>query len=206
MKLSGCNWLSTLQPKWLDYSQIEKTYDVSCMFGYPTKEPVYEHDVCQTDYYDPHREKLLNILNKTDYKIAKLEDGERLPIDQYYQMMASSKIILAPLGYGEMAPRDLESCIFGSILVKPDLGYVDTKPNIFYPTKTGGEPATYVNVKYDWSDLLDKINHTLRQYDEIRPFLVENMREKFKELNTSENLALHLYELFSNLDGVETDE
>ena len=120
--------------------------------------------------------------------------------------MASSKIILAPLGYGEMAPRDIESAIFGSILVKPDLGYIDTKPNIFYPTQIGGDPATYVNVKYDWSNLIDKINHTLRMYDEMRPFLVENMRESFKKLNTHENLALHLYELFSTLDGVETYE
>lgn len=206
MKLTGCNWLSTLQPQWLDYSKIEKPYDISCMFGYPTKEPVYEHDVCQTDYYDKHRKELLNILNKTDYKIAKLENGERLPIDQYYQKMVSSKIILAPLGYGEMAPRDIESAIFGSILVKPDLGYIDTKPNIFHPTQVGGDPATYVNVKYDWSNLIDKINHTLRMYDEMRPFLVENMRESFKKLNTHENLALHLYELFSTLDGVETDE
>ena len=205
MKLAGCNWLSTLQPQWLDYSQIEKTYDISCMFGYPTKEPVYEHELCQTDYYDKHRKELLDILNKTDYKIAKLEDGERLPIDQYYQKMASSKIILAPLGYGEMAPRDIESCIFGSILVKPDLGYIDTKPNIFYP-EFGNEPATYVNVEYNWSNLIDKIDFTLSNYDEMRPAMVEKMREKFKELNKNENLALHLYELFSNLDGIEKDE
>ena len=205
MKLTGCNWLSTLQPQWLDYSKIEKTYDISCMFGYPTKEPVYEHEVCQTDYYDKHRKELLDILNKTDYKIAKLDDGERLPIEQYYQKMATSKIILAPLGYGEMAPRDIESSIFGSILVKPDLGYIDTKPNIFYP-EFGSEQTTYVNVKYDWSDLIDKIDSTLSDYDNMRPALVENMREKFKELNKNENLALHLYELFRTLDGVETDE
>ena len=92
-----------------------------------------------------------------------------------------------------MAPRDIESCIFGSILMKPDLGYIDTKPNIFYPTKINGEPATYVNVKYDWSDLIDKINHVLRNYNDMRPFLVENMRNKFKELNTQENIALQLY-------------
>ena len=36
--------------------------------------------------------------------------------------------------------------------------------------------------------------------------MVEKMREKFKELNKNENLALHLYELFSNLDGIEKDE
>ena len=100
----------------------------------------------------------------------------------------------------------IESSIFGSILIKPDLGYIDTKPNIFYPTIVGGEPSTYVNVKYDWSDLIDKINHVLRNYNDMRPFLVENMRNKFKELNTHENLALHLYEIFKNLKGVGVDE
>ena len=200
MKLTGCNWLSTLQPQWLDYSQLKKTYDISCMFGYPTKEPVYEHEVCQTDYYDKHRKELLDILNKTDYKIAKLENGERLPIDQYYQKMASSKIILAPLGYGEMAPRDIESAIFGSVLVKPDLSYIDSKPFIFEDNET------YIPVNYDWSNLKEKIDYILTNYEEVRQKLVSNMTEKFKKLNKSENLALHLYELFSKLDGVETDE
>jgi hypothetical protein len=204
MKLTGCNWLSTIKPTWYKYKN-EKPYDISCMFGYPTKDPVYEHDVCQTDYYDLHRKKLLETLGDK-YKIAKLDAGKRVSLDEYYGKMYDSKIILAPLGYGEMAPRDLESAMFGSILVKPDLGYIDTKPNIFYPTKINGEPATYVNVKYDWSDLIEKIDHTLRMYDEMRPFLVENMRKKFEELNKTENLALHLYEIFSNLDGVEKDE
>ena len=42
MKLSGCNWLHTIKPQWLDYYQ-DKKYDISCMFGYPTPNPVYEH-------------------------------------------------------------------------------------------------------------------------------------------------------------------
>ena len=69
MKLSGCNWLHTVQPNWLDYSK-EKLYDISCMFGYPTKETVYEHNVSQTNYYDPHRKKLMDTLGDR-YKIAR---------------------------------------------------------------------------------------------------------------------------------------
>ena len=116
MHLTGCNWLSTLQPQWLDYFKIEKTYDISCMFGYPTKKPVYEHEVCQTDYYDKHRKELLETLGDK-YKVAGLVNGERVSQQEYYNKMAQSKIILAPLGYGEMAPRDVESALLGSLVL-----------------------------------------------------------------------------------------
>ena len=50
MKLSGCKLVThNIQPNWLDYSK-EKTYDISCMFGYQRKNRKYEHDLCQTDY------------------------------------------------------------------------------------------------------------------------------------------------------------
>ena len=195
MKLTGCNWLSTLQPNWMDFNR-DKSYDISCMFGYPTKELVYEHDVCQTNYYDPHRKQLLDILNKTNYKIAKLENGKRIPIEQYYQNMFNSKIIMAPLGYGEMAPRDIESAMFGCVLIKPDLSYIDSKPFIFEDNET------YIAVNYDWSNLEEKIDYVLSNYSEVRQKLVWNMRDRFKELNKFENLATHLYDVFVNLEGV----
>ena len=43
------------------------------------------------------------MLNKD--KVAKIRNGVKLPQQEYYQMF-DSKIVLAPLGYGEMAPRD----------------------------------------------------------------------------------------------------
>ena len=195
MKLTGCNWLSTLQPNWMDFTR-DKSYDISCMFGYPTKELVYEHDVCQTNYYDSHRKQLLDILNKTNYKIAKLENGKRIPAEQYYQNMFNSKIIMAPLGYGEMAPRDIESAMFGCVLIKPDLSYIDSKPFIFEDNET------YIAVNYDWSNLEEKIDYVLSNYSEVRQKLVWNMRDRFKELNKFENLATHLYDVFVNLEGV----
>ena len=38
MKLTVCNWLHTVKPNWLVYDD-NKSYDLSCMFSYPTKEP-----------------------------------------------------------------------------------------------------------------------------------------------------------------------
>ena len=194
MKLTGCNWLHTLQPNWLDYSE-NKSYDLSCMFGYPTKEPVYEHDLCQTDYYDPHRKNLMNILGDK-YKIAGLVDGERIPIEEYYQKMFDSKIIMAPLGYGEMAPRDLESAMFGSVLMKPDVSYILSDPFIYE------DDETYIAVKYDWSNLEEKIDYVLSDYNNIRERLVENMRQQYMKKYDLTNLVLHFYNLLSTLDKV----
>ena len=195
MKLTGCNWLHTLQPRWIDFTQ-EKPFDISCMFGYPTKEPVYEHDLCQTDYYDPHRKKLLEILGDK-YNIAKLENGTRVSSEEYYNKMFSSKIIMAPLGYGEMAPRDIQSAIFGSVLVKPDLSYIDTKPFIFEDNET------YIAVDYDWSNLEERLDYVLSNYKEVRQKLVWNMRNKYREEYELSKIALHLYDVFKELEGVE---
>ena len=195
MRLTGCNWLHTIQPKWIDFTQ-EKNYDVSCMFGYPTKEKVYEHDLCQTNYYDPHRKSLLETLGDK-YKIAGLINGERVSQEEYYNKMFSSKIIMAPLGYGEMAPRDIESAMFGSVLIKPDLSYIDTKPFIFE------DDETYIAVNYDWSNLEERIDYVLGNYKEVRQKLVWNMRNRYREEYEYSKIALHLYDVFKSLEAVE---
>ena len=192
--MTGTNWLHTCKTNWMDFTK-EKKYDVSCMFGYPTKEKVYEHDVCQTNYYDPHRKLLMETLGDK-YKIAGLVNGERVSQQEYYNKMFSSKIIMAPLGYGEMAPRDVESAMFGSVLVKPDLSYIDTKPFIFEDNET------YIAVKYDWSNLEEKIDYVLDNYNEVRQKLVWNMRKKYTEEYEVSKIALHLYDIFKNLDNI----
>ena len=192
MKLTGCNWLNTLQPFWFDYNNSDKKYDVSCMFGYPTKEPVYEHDVCQTDYYDPHRKNLFETLGDK-YKVAGLIDGQRIPQEEYYRKMYESKIIMAPLGYGEMAPRDIEATMFGSILMKPDVSYINSKPFVYEDGKT------YIACKYDWSNLEEKIDYVLSNYDELQPYIIENMKSSFIEKNNNKNLVIHMHEIFKSL-------
>ena len=197
IRLAGCNWLSTVQTNWYAYSP-EKEFDVSCMFGYPTKEPVYEHGLSQTDYYDPHRKALMETLDPS-FKLAKLENGVRIPIEQYYNNMYKSRFIMAPLGYGAMAPRDLEASMMGSILVKPNLDWMITEPNPYIP----GE--TYLDVNYDWSDLNDKISNVLDDYPNQQKFYVENMRETYSKLFTPQRFVTHFHGILSSLDGVDTE-
>tara|TARA_B100000287_G_scaffold165740_2_gene156306 strand:- start:4161 stop:5207 length:1047 start_codon:yes stop_codon:yes gene_type:complete len=204
MKLSGCNWLHTLQPRWMDFTS-DKKYDVSCMFGYPSLKKNYEHKLCQTDYYDKHRKELLKTLmcescEGDKYKIAGLVNGERVSQEEYYKKMFNSKIVMAPLGYGEMAPRDIESAMFGSVLVKPDMSYIDSKPFIYE------DDETYIAVNYDWSNLEEKIDYVLSNYKEVRQKLVWNMRNRYREEYDYSKIALHLYDVFKNLDSVSLEE
>ena len=194
IKLSGCNWLSTVMPNWLQYGP-DKEFDISCMFGYPTPEKVFEHELCQTDFYDEHRRTLMRTLGDK-YKIAKLINGERVSLDEYYYKMYNSKIIMAPLGYGAMAPRDLESSMFGSVLIKPKIDFLESLPNIYK------HKETYIGVEYDWSDLIEKIDELLSDYKRLQQFYVENMRKSYKEQYQPEHFVTHIYNIFKELDGV----
>ncbi len=88
----------------------------------------YEHGHLQSHFYDEHRKPVLDVLNKLDssIKIARLQNGQRVSAEEYYKRMSSARILLAPFGYGEMAPRDLQAAQFGAVLVKPDMSYIDT--------------------------------------------------------------------------------
>ena len=98
-----------------------------------------------------------------------------------------------------MAPRDLESAMFGSVLLKPDMSYILSEPFIYEDDKT------YVAVNYDWSNLEEKIDYVLSDYNNIREKLVQNMRKKFIEKYNLQNLVLHMYDILSNLDNVERE-
>ena len=86
MKLTGCNWLSTMNPQWFN-NFSEKKYDVSCMFGYPSKQVVYEHNLCQTYYYDLHRRNLLKIISDK-YSFVGLDNGQKVSMDEYFKRMS----------------------------------------------------------------------------------------------------------------------
>ena len=173
-----------------------KQYDISAMFQYPQGVNVYEHDQLQSAHYDNHRKPMIDVLSKLNYNIAKLENGVRVPQQEYYQKISSAKILLAPFGYGEMAPRDLDAAQFGAILIKPDMDFIDTVPNIFENNQT------YIACKHDYSDLEEKINMVLGSYNEYS-YIIENARKKFEEQMKPENIALHLYSILKNLKGIE---
>ena len=97
---------------------------------------------------------------------------------------------MAPLGYGSMAPRDIESAMFGSILIKPNVSFIDSEPFIYE------DGITYVAVKYDWSDLYEKINYILSDYSKLQAEYVENMRNMYNKKYNQVDFVKHIYNIF----------
>ncbi len=197
IKLSGTNWVGTIKPQWHNYTS-NKPYDISCMFSWGDVEN-YEFTNLTSPYYDDHRKSLLDRLEKTNYKVIRREKGVRIPQQQFYQNMFNSKIIAAPIGYGEMAVRDIEAASFGSILLKPSMDHLSSTPFIYE------DGVTYVACKYDWSNVEEKIDYILTNWDHLQSFITENMRKRFNEEYSEEKLAIHTYNIFKNLNNIENE-
>jgi hypothetical protein len=200
--LSGGNWIAThwagVPHTWYNENRIRQ-YDVSAMFQYPSLKLNYEHDELQSSHYDKFRAKAIDQINKLQCKVTKLENGVRLSQSDYYNKMYESKIIVAPYGYGEMAPRDLEAIIFGNLLIKPDMSVVDTAPNIFI------DGETYIACKHDFSDLIEKIEYILDNTEQYY-YIIQNARKIVTEELHPNKLAMHLYDVFVSMKNVVTDE
>lgn len=99
----------------------------------------------------------------------------RVSADEYYEEMLKSKICISPFGYGEICWRDFEGIICGCLVIKPDMGHVETNPDIFTPYQT------YVPVRWDYSDLEEKCAYYLAHEDERERIVVNafNVLDEF---------------------------
>jgi len=200
VKLTGCNWLSTVKPVWYDYKKLNKDIDVFALFSYPAKDNI-EYGCLTSVDYDAHRKPCIDELIKlrnSGLKIAMLEGGKHVPIQEYYNLMSRSKIVVAPFGYGEIAPRDIEAAQFGAILYKPSMFHLQTIPNIY-------TPDTYVPLNWDYSNMNDCIYDTLASYSKMQEPFVESMRSMCAKNYKPENLVTHTYEWLTKLEGFYTE-
>lgn len=201
IKLSGCNWLSTITPNWMNYKGVKKDFDVFALFSYPGKLNS-EYQRSTNFLYDNHRKMCINQLKllPKNVKVAMLpEDGTHIPIEQYYNLMTRSKIVIAPFGYGEIAPRDIESASVGAVLLKPDMSHIETIPNIYKPD------STYLACNWDFSNANDKILSTLENWDVLQEHFVENMRHEYATEYNPEKLVIHTHNWMSKLDDISIE-
>lgn len=199
VQLSGTNWLSTLQPQWFDYQYIDKPYDVCALFSYPSKDN-WEWKYKHNERYDKFRKQFLDILEslKSKFKILTLENGQHLPPQEYYQKMQQSKIIFAPFGYGEMAPRDVEAVQFGSILMKPDMNHINSVPNPYNQT-------TYVSINWTGKDMENSIETIVGDFTTSQQYYTENFRREYTQRFNPKKLVEYTYNWIIKQDGYGTD-
>jgi len=107
------------------------------------------------------------------------------------QELQNSKICFSPFGYGEICWRDYEAIAAGAVLLKPDMSHISTNPDIYVPFET------YVPIKWDMSDLNDKI-HMLLQNDQLREKIAKSAFDTVKQSVHSDTLLTLSLRLSSN--------
>lgn len=96
----------------------------------------------------------------------------------YCNNLLKSKICLSPWGCSELCGRDAEAMFAGCVLIKPLSDHVITQ----FPYFISGQ--TYVSVKLDWSDLIEKIDDVLANWDDYYEMRRSNQERIYQESST----------------------
>lgn len=86
----------------------------------------------------------------------------RVPRAEYDRELRSVQAVLSPFGWGELCYRDFEAFIGGNVLIKPDVSHLETWPDVFTADQT------YVSVKWNGSDLVDRTHEVLSNQQEMK--------------------------------------
>lgn len=117
-----------------------------------------------TDWYGRMRSEAIAAMESLrDLRIVSAAGVSR---NAYLKELAASKMCFSPFGYGEVCWRDYEAVMCGALLIKPDMGHCETAPDIFVPH------VTYVPVRWDFSDVEEKVRHYLK-HDSERQQIVQ---------------------------------
>lgn len=76
-------------------------------------------------------------------------DEPRLSRKDFLRELARTRLAISPFGWGEINLRDYEVFIAGAALVKPDMGHLETWPDLY----AAGE--TYIPFRWDLSDVAE---------------------------------------------------
>ena len=195
IKLTGYN-LGHLLPQYKNFQPINQNKNIDVCAIYQANHSYNEDHGARNDlYYTNHRKGAWDIL---DSKFNSRKD--KLPYQEYINTLYNSKVALSPYGMGEICFRDFECMQFGTIIVKPNMNRVNTVPNIYE------DDETYIAVDYDWSNLNEKVDYILSDFNNLNQKINTNIRKEFLEKYTYENLCMHWYEIFSNLDKINKYE
>ncbi len=107
------------------------------------------------EWYQFSRGKLLDEVEPLE-KTFRMTGTGRASAKRYFAELGLSKITLSPFGWGEVCFRDYEAVACGSLLVKPDMGHLETSPDIYIP----GE--TYVPIPWDFQGASEVVERYLR--------------------------------------------
>lgn len=131
-----------------------------------------------TDWYSAMRGEAINAAAAlvTEFKVT---PPGRVGRKTYLAELRRSKTCFSPFGYGEICWRDFEAMATGSLLLKPDISHLKLYRNYFRPYET------YIPLRWDLSDLKEKVAHYVSSVDE-RTSIAESALNELKVGITSD--------------------
>jgi hypothetical protein len=131
------------------------------------------------------RRLISNILSaKLNYDLKKVSQKK------YNCEMKKTLFTISPFGWGEICHRDAEAFMYGSILIKPNMDHIITKPNLFL------KDETYVDFNWDCSNLIEKVNNLIDNKTEFSEVAKQGMNKFYEE---NENFNKYVMDLYKNI-------
>jgi len=129
------------------YKQNKKDIDVFCHINCGDRNDQI--------WYGKHRSSVIDVLSElpetyTTSIAAEYVGEQRISRSEYISRGKRAKIMVSPLGWGEVTMRGFEAILNRSLYFQPDVNHIITEPNIFIPFET------YIPVAWDFSDLNEK--------------------------------------------------
>ena len=118
--------------------------------------------------------------------------GRPLPKGEYLASMLESRTVLCPFGWGEASHRDYEAMLLGCVVIKPNMSFVASWPEMFIPFET------YIPCRPDWSDVPDLVDRVTRDWPEFRRSRML-ARRLAVDAGRPHKIALRLQELLGRL-------
>jgi hypothetical protein len=115
--------------------------------------------------------------------------GNAIPKKKYLEELRRSKTCVSPFGWGEVCYRDFEAILAGAMLIKPDMSHLETYPNIYQ------EDKTYIPLKWDMSDLKEKVSMVIENYSEYKNYVYQVQQLYKNAINDYETFRIRFQSL-----------
>jgi hypothetical protein len=103
----------------------------------------------------------------------------RLSRRAFMRELARTKAVLSPFGWGEINLRDYEACIAGAAMIKPDMGHLETWPDLY-------RADSYIPFRWDFSDLKDQTERAIVD-DEWRTAIAARAQNIYRQTVASDD-------------------
>lgn len=137
------------------------------------------------DAIEAHRRKMKRIAGR-HYR------NERIGKFEYWRELRKSKVVLSPFGWGEICRRDFEGFLNGCLVLKPSMEHLATWPPLYE------EGETYLPVQWDMSDMKEKIQIALDDWDTVRE-VAETGQNRYRDFTVEEQASTRFAEHFINI-------